>query len=206
MATDVLPATKRKTPALLFVFSFIGFVLLMAVMIGVVLPVFPNGLGELTPQQMPSFLGKYVLSQAFPLVSILLGAAGIAMLYPSLKETAGRRFALLGVMVAARMGILYLVLVIFRMSLVGFSDPTLGANPVWQWTSWSYDRLGLILQATATLFLGISLYQSARLRRTGLIIVILSGILIPLAVFLGHPTFVFGFLWLAIGIGLLRNG
>jgi hypothetical protein len=130
---------------------------------------------------------------------------GIALLYPSLKETTGRRFAWLALITAMLMGMLYLVLVIFRMSLVGFSDATLSANSVWQWTSWAYDKLGLILPATATLFIGISLYQSNLLRRTGLVITILSGILIPLALFVGYPPFVFGFLWLAIGIGLLRR-
>jgi hypothetical protein len=187
----------------MFVFSLIGFVLLMIVVIGLVLPVFPNGIGELTPQQMSSFLGKYIFTQAFPLVPILLGVVGIALLYPSLKATTGRRFAWLGLAFAVLTGILYTVLIIFRMSLVNFSDAMLSANSVWQWTSWAYDKLGLILPATATLFIGISLYQSGLLRRTGLIIAILSGILILLAFFVGYPSFVFGFLWLAIGIGLL---
>jgi hypothetical protein len=202
MDANVFPTAKLKMPALLFVFSLFGFVLLMIVVIGLVLPSFPNGIGELTPQQMSSFLEEYILIQAFPLVPILLGVAGIALLYPSLKETAGRRFAWLGLIVAMLMGILYLVLIIFRMSLVNFSDTTLSANSVWQWTSWAYDKLGLILPAIATLFIGISLYRSKLLRRTGLIIAILSGILIPLAIFVGYPPFVFGFLWLAIGIGL----
>jgi zinc transporter ZupT len=61
------------------------------------------------------------------------------------------------------------------------------------------------LPAVTTLFIGISLYQSTLLRRTGLIIAILSGILIPLSVVVGYPPFVFGFLWLAIGIGLLSR-
>jgi hypothetical protein len=205
MVANVFPTAKLKMPALLLVFSFIGFVLLMVIVIGLVLPAFPNGIGELTPQQMSSFLGKYILTQAFPLVPIFLGVTGIALLYPSLKETTGRRFAWLAFITAVLMGMLYLVLVIFRMSLVGFSDATLSANSVWQWTSWAYDKLGLILPATATLFIGISLYQSNLLRRTGLVITILSGILIPLALFVGYPPFVFGFLWLAIGIGLLRR-
>jgi hypothetical protein len=190
-------------PALLFVFSLIGFVLLMVIVIGLVLPSFPNGIGELTPQRMSSFIMKYLLTQAFPLVPILFGVTGIALLYPSLKETPGRRFAWLALIVSVLMGILYFVLVIFRISLVSFSEVTLSANSVWQWTSWAYDKLGLILPATATLFIGISLYQSRLLRRTGLVIAILSGILIPLALFVGYPPFVFGFLWLAVGIGLL---
>jgi hypothetical protein len=205
MNANVFPTSKLKMPALLLVFSLIGFVLLMVIVIGLVLPSFPNGIGEMTPQQMSSFLGKYFLTQAIPLVPILLGVTGIALLYPVLKETAGRRFAWLGLVVAALMGILYFVLMIFRMSLANFSDATLSANSVWQWTSWAYDKLGLILPATATLFIGISLYQSMLLRRTGLVIAILSGILIPLAIFIGYPPFVFGFLWLAIGIGLLAR-
>ena len=205
MDANVFPTAKLKMPALLFVFSLIGFILLMILVIGLVLPSFPNGIGELTPQQMSSFLEEYLLIQAFPLVPILLGVAGIGILYSSLKETAGRRFAWLGLIVAVLMGILYLVLIIFRISLVSFSDATLSANSVWQWTSWAYDKLGLILPATATLFIGISLYQSTLLRRTGLIIAILSGIAIPLAIFVGYPSFVFGFLWLVIGLGLLSR-
>jgi hypothetical protein len=205
MDANIFPTTKLKMPALLLVFSLIGFVLLMMIVIGWVLPSFPNGIGEMTPQQMSSFLGKYVLTQAFPLVPISLGVAGIALLYLSLKETAGGRFAWLGLALAVLMGILYLALMIFRLSLVSFSDATLSANSVWQWTSWAYDKLGLILPAFATLFIAISLYQSKLLRRTGLIIAILSGILIPLAIFVGYPPFVFGFLWLAIGIGLLSR-
>jgi len=205
MDAYVFPTTKLKMPALLLVFSLIGFVLLMMVVIGLVLPSFPNGIGELTPQQMSSFLEEYILIQAFPLVPILLGVAGIALLYPSLKETAGSRFAWLGLFVAVLMGTLYFVLITFRMSLVNFSDTTLSANSVWQWTSWAYDKLGLILPATATLFTGISLYQSRLLRRIGLVVAILNGILIPLAIFVGYPPFVFGFLWLAIGIGLLSR-
>jgi hypothetical protein len=203
MDVNVFPATKVKLPAIMFISSLVGFILLMVVVIGLVLPSFPNGIGELTSQQMSSFLGKYVLTQALPLVPILLGAAGIALLYPSLKETDGRLFALLALIVAVLMGVLYLVLVIFRMSLVNFSNDTLNANSVWQWTSWAYDVLGLIFPAVTTLFIGISLYQSALLKRTGLVIAILSGLLIPLAFFAGYPAFVFGFLWLAIGIGLL---
>lgn len=207
MDANVFPTTKSKMPALLLVFSFIGFALLMIVVIALVLPSFPNGIGELTPQQMPSFLGEYLLIQALPLVPILLAVAGIALLYSSLKETTGGRFAWLGLIVAVLMGVLYLALIIFRMSLVSFSEATLSANSVWQWTSWAYDKLGLILPAVATLFIGISLYQSRLLRRTGLIIAILCGILIPLAFSVGYPPFVFGFLWLAIGIGLLfRKG
>jgi hypothetical protein len=205
MDANIFPTTKLKMPALLLVFSLIGFVLLMMIVIGWVLPSFPNGIGEMTPQQMSSFLGKYVLTQAFPLVPISLGVAGIALLYLSLKETAGGRFAWLGLVLAVLMGILYLALMIFRLSLVSFSDAILSANSVWQWTSWAYDKLGLILPAFATLFIAISLYQSKLLRRTGLIIAILSGILIPLAIFVGYPPFVFGFLWLAIGIGLLSR-
>src|SRR5512136_2565415 len=117
MNANVFPNTRLKMPALLLVFSLVGFVLLMVVVIGLVLPSFPNGIGELTPLQMSPFLEEDLHIQAVPLVPVLLGVAGIALLYSSLKETAGRRFAWLGLIIAALMGILYLVLIIFRMSL-----------------------------------------------------------------------------------------
>jgi hypothetical protein len=205
MDTNISPTATVKTPAVLLIFSFIGFVLLMMVVIGLVLPEFPNGISEMTPQQMSTFQGKYLVTQLLPILPIALGAAGMALLYPTLKATPGRRFAWLGLIFAGLMTILYLGLILFRMSLMNFSDATLNANSTWQWTTWAYDKLGLILPAAATLFLGLSLYQSALLRQTGLVIAILSGIMLILPYFVGYPPFVFGFLWLAIGIGLLTR-
>ena len=194
-----------RTPGLLFVLSLGGFIVLMTITIGMVLPSFPKGINGLTPQQMASFQSIYVLSQAFVIVPVILSAIATAMLYTALKETSARGLAMVALVFAVIMCLLYLMLVAFRVSLVGFTDTTLAENATWQWTSWAYDKPAIILPAFATFFIGVSLYRSHLLRRTGLIVAILSGVLILLAVFMGFAPFVFGFLWLVIGIGLLRH-
>jgi hypothetical protein len=205
MTAEVYTPSRLRAPGLLFVFSLAGFILLMTIAIGVVLPAFPNGMGALTPDQMTDFRPVFVLFQILAILPVLLGTVGVAQLYSLLKQTPAKRLAWLALVCALLSSILYTVLIVFRLPLVTFTDATLGDNSVWQWTSWAFDKLGLILLALTTLFVGISLYRSYLLRRTGLIIASLSGILIPMAFFVGYPPFVFGFLWLAIGIGLLRR-
>jgi hypothetical protein len=189
----------------MFVFSLVGFILLMAIAIGVVLPAFPSGMGALTPEQMQNFRSVFVLFQAWAIVPILLGTLGIALLYPSLKQTPANRIAWLGLICASLSSLLYFVLIVFRLTLVSFAEASLNDNSIWRWTSWAFDKPGLIMLALTSLFVGISLYRSNLLRRTGLIVAILSIILIFLAIFVGYPPFVFGFLWLAVGIGLLTR-
>jgi hypothetical protein len=203
MTADIYSPSKLRVPGLLFVSSLVCFILLMAIAIGVVLPAFPSGMGALTPEQMQSFRSVFVLFQAWALVPVLLGTLGIALLYPTLKQTSASRIALFGLICASLTSLLYFVLIVLRLTLVSFSEASLNENSLWQWTSWAFDKPGLILLAVTTLLVGISLYRSNLLRRTGLVVAILSGILIPLAIFVGYPPFVFGFLWLAIGIGLL---
>jgi hypothetical protein len=192
-------------PGLMFVSSLVSFISLMAIAIGMVLPAFPAGMGVLTPEQMQNFRSVFVLFQAWAIVPVLLGTLGVALLYPSLKQTSASRVAWLGLICASLTSLLYFVLIVLRLTLVSFSEASLNDNSIWMWTSWAFDKPGLILLAITTLFLGISLYQSKLLRRIGLIVAILSGILISMALFVGYPPFVFGFLWLAIGIGLLRR-
>jgi hypothetical protein len=203
MTADIYSPSKLRVPGLLFVSSLVCFILLMAIAIGVVLPAFPSGMGALTPEQMQNFRSVFVLFQAWALVPVLLGTLGTALLYPSLKQTSAGRIAWLGLICASLTSLLYFVLIVLRLTLVSFSEASLNENSLWLWTSWAFDKPGLILLAVTTLLVGISLYRSNLLRRTGLVVAILSGILIPLAIFVGYPPFVFGFLWLAIGIGLL---
>ena len=60
--------------------------------------------------------------------------------------------------------------------------------------------------AIATLMTGIALFISGTLRRTGLVVAILSAALGIMAIFGAIlPPAVLGLLWLALGIGLLRR-
>jgi hypothetical protein len=205
MTAEVYSSSRLRVPGLLFVSSLVSFILLMAIAIGVVLPAFPAGMGVLTPEQMQNFRSVFVLFQAWAIVPILLGTLGIALLYPILKQTSAGRIAWLGLICASLTSLLYFVLIVLRLTLVSFSEASLNDNFVWQWTSWAFDKPGLILLSITTLFVGISLYRSNLLKRTGLIVAILSIILTFMAIIIGYPPFVFGFLWLAIGIGLLTR-
>jgi hypothetical protein len=60
----------------------------------------------------------------------------------------------------------------------------------------------LILCATMTT--GLALRQTNLARRTGLVVAVLSVLVLPLGLF--RPPFLYGMLWLALGIALLRRG
>jgi hypothetical protein len=54
-----------------------------------------------------------------------------------------------------------------------------------------------------TFFASIGLFASGLLRRTGLVVGILSAVLLILSIVSGFPPFIYAFLWLALGVGLL---
>jgi hypothetical protein len=102
---------------------------------------------------------------------------------------------------------LCIIFIILRISVTGFSETALGLNRNYQVSNWAFDRLGGPLSMVATVFASIGLYTSGLLRRTGLILCTLSAILLILSIVSGFPPFIFAFLWLALGIGLLlRKG
>jgi hypothetical protein len=166
---------------------------------------FPNGLGLLTPIDMMTFRGDFVLFQLLALVAIGAGTGGLAVSATSLLTTRARTWAQIALICAAAAFAAVLLAVAARFTLLNFTEPTLGESATWQWTTWVFDYVAAPIQGLATLVASVALAVSDVLRRTGLVVAVLSGILIVLAVVAGFPPFVFAFLWLALGIGLLRR-
>jgi len=178
----------------------------VAVAVALVFPTFPHGLDPLTPQQMQTSPGVYLFFQLIFLLPVLLGVGGILTLFKPLKESKSRTVAWLMLASTIVAIALVLVLVALRLSLVDFTQATLGENSVWRSTSWAFDHLAGPAMAVATLMTGIALFTSGVLRRTGLVVAILSaslGIMAVVGAIL--PPAVIGVLWLALGIGLLRR-
>jgi hypothetical protein len=197
-----------RLPAIALVASFGGWLLVVIVAAALVFPTYPQGLGQLTPQQMQTSPGMYRFFQLIFLVPVLLGVSGIVALFNQLKGTKARTMTWL--MLTSTTGALALVfvLVALRLNLVSFTEATLGQNNVWQSTSWAFDHLVGPTMAVATLMAGIALFTSGLLRRTGLAVAILSATLGIAAIFGAIlPPAVLGLLWLALGLGLLgRKG
>jgi hypothetical protein len=197
---------RLRLPATALVASFVGWLVVVVSAAALVFPTYPHGLGPLTPQQMQTSPGVYLFFQLIFLLPVLLGVVGIFTLFNPLKETKSRTVAWLMLACTIVAIALVLVLVALRLSLVGFTDATLGENSLWKSTSWAFDHLVGPAMAIATLMTGIALFISGTLRRTGLVVAILSAALGIMAIFGAIlPPAVLGLMWLALGIGLLRR-
>ena len=166
---------------------------------------FPNGLDLLTPIDMMTFRGDFVLFHLLALVAAGAGTGGLAVSATSLLTTRARTWAQIALICAVAAFAAVLLAVAARFTLLNFTEPTLGESATWQWTTWIFDDIAAPLQGLATLVTSVALSVSDVLRRTGLVVAVLSGIVLVLAFVAGFPPFVFAFLWLALGIGLLRG-
>lgn len=73
--------------------------------------------------------------------------------------------------------VLCLLFIILRVSVTTFTETTLGLNSNYQLSDWSFSRLAAPVSMVATFFSSISLFTTRLLRRTGLFVAVLSGIL-----------------------------
>ena len=85
--------------------------------------------------------------------------------------------------------------------MLAVSAPTLADLPAYWMATPIIVELHLTI-LVATLALGLGLRRLGLAPRTGRIVAVLSGLLLP--VWLFTPPFVYGLLWLPLGIALLR--
>ena len=196
--------SRTRLPAMLLILSSIGYVVVFIFTVTVVLSRFPQGLGEMTPHQMASFRPQYMVFHILILAAHASGASGLALLATELRETHARPWASVVRVVALAAISVALLLFLGRLSLLRFNDATLGQNSTWQWTTWGLSNLSPLALAVSTLLTSVALFRSAILRRTGLIVALLSAVVLILTI-TGFPPFVVAFLWLPFGIGLLRR-
>lgn len=206
MTTQTLSPTRLRLPAILLVFSLLGFMAVIAVTLLIVLPSFPEGLDPATPQQLTQFQFEYILGQALILLAVVPSISGIALLANTLKKTNARRWAWIALASALATVGLYAAIVIIRLSVLGsFTEPTLAENNAWQWSTWAFAELADPATAFTTLVVCLALFFSGILKRTGLIVGILSAGVLILAIVAGYIPVVYIFLWVPLGVALLRR-
>jgi hypothetical protein len=158
---------------------------------------------EITPEQMRSIGVAWSIFNTLVPLAILLAMGGIVVLSQALKDTTARLPAwiamLLGLVVIAAC----VLFIIIRISLVNFQEPTLGLNQWYKVSDWAFINIVGPISMLATVSINFGLFTSGLLRRTGMVIAVLSCILMILAIVSQFPPFVFSFVWLVLGIALL---
>lgn len=201
MSNQILNPSGLRLPAILFVASPIAFI---AVIVSAALGFSNVGVfEEITPQQMATILVAWSTFNAFGGIAVLLGAGGVVTLANILKGTKARLSAWIALVSGIAVIALCILFIILRVSVTGFSETTLGLNSNYQLSDLAFAGLAGPLSMVATVFACIGLFASELLRRTGLVVGILSTALLVFSVISRFPPFVFAFLWLALGVGLL---
>jgi len=94
---------------------------------------------------------------------------------------------------------------VLRLVAIGFTEARLGDNDAYTW-SLAASYVCTWAAAVATVLTGLALRTSGLLRRTGLVVAVLGAVFLALDVATrAVPPWLFAFLWLAVGIGLLRR-
>jgi hypothetical protein len=159
---------------------------------------------DLTQGQMDAIrIGWAVQWMLYAVVVIVISAA-LASLNRILQAQApGLAVA---AQIAAVVSILAVVAVlVLRLAAIGFSGPRLGDNNAYTW-SLAASYVSTWAAAATTVLTGLALRISGLLRRTGLIVAVLCAAFLALDIVTrAVPPWLFTFLWLAAGVGLLRR-
>jgi hypothetical protein len=205
MATQ---STSLRLPAILLAISPIPFIGVFAAGLLGFAGKLTTTFDKITPEVMATISLPWTIIFISTFIAFLLGNLGSGLLANHLKATNARALSwlvLLGVLANVVIGIGNLYL---RLSMVSFTEATLGQTAQWQ-ISYTLVYIFHLLNFAVLALLGLSLFIGHVLRRTGLVVGILSGLLfiaglVP-SIADRTPPFVFVFLWLALGIGLLRR-
>jgi xanthine/uracil permease len=90
--------------------------------------------------------------------------------------------------------------------MTGFTEAKLSDNSLWSPSLW-LSMISIWAAMAAVVLTGVGLRRTGVLRRTGLVVAIIAGVILLADLALGgaFPPLVVGFFWLAIGIGLVRR-
>lgn len=208
MATQTINSSHLRLPAFLLVITPLPFIGVFASGIlgfaGKVITTFD----KITPDVMATIRLPWIVIFSSLFVAYLLGIAGLSILANSLKDTSARPLAWLTI-IGALAGLAILVFNTYlRFTMVNFTEPTLGQTTQWQIAS-TLVYLAHLVNSATILAASVSLFVSGWLRRTGLVVGVLSGLLfivglVP-SISYSTPPFVLVFFWLALGIGLFRR-
>ena len=198
-ATNLYPFKTAGTLLTLQIIFWIV-VVLMVYLNYPYLPPSPNL--EWTTETISAIRIPWMTFYLFIVAGFICGNLGILLLSRGLLNQGKRFFGWIGIVASTVSLVLSFGYLYLRFSLLGFSAYVLGDLPLYHLAT----PIGLIfneLTLLATLFASLGLRKVGIARRTGLVVAILCAIMIPFGLYL--PPFVFGLLWLALGIVLLRG-
>lgn len=204
MTTLQTPAdTRFRTPGWLLALSPLGFVAVVAAGVATFPATGVDDTALMPPDKMDDIRVAWLLFWPIYAAAVIVGAVGLVLLArrlrPSALATATTVAA--GLSVASILGNLVL-----NWTMTGFDQPRMGEHPLYD-ASIFLSLLAIWFGAVAAGLAGLALRAEGRLRRTGLVVAILAAVLIVVDTTLTQgliPPFVVSFLWLALGVGLLR--
>jgi len=196
-------SSDLRSTGLLFLASPFAFIV---VILAAILGFSEVGVFEkITPTQLRSIQVAWSIFNTFGGLAVLFGMAGVVSLALILKHTQARIAAWVAMISGLVVIAVCILFVVLRISVVDFREATLDLNQRYLVSDWSFLYLVGPLSMIATASIGFGLFTSGFLQITGLVVTIVSIVLLILAILSGFPPFIYAFLWLIIGIALLRK-
>ncbi len=160
---------------------------------------------DLTREQMASIRGGWSLIWPLYAVAVIVGCAGTALLNRTLLGTPGHRWAVLSQVACGISTVAILANLVLSEVAGGFTEARLGLNGAFD-AALVASYAAIWAAAAAVLLTGVALRAGGVLRRTGPVVAVVAGVFLLLDVLTrGFPPFVVAFLWLAVGVALLRR-
>src|SRR5215210_2736873 len=150
-ASSVSGVSRLRLAGILLIATLFIYVAVIIFTVTLVFSRFPNGLDALTPADMTTFRGSYVLFHLLGLVATGAGTGGLAVSATLLLTTRARTWAQIALICAVAAFAAVLLAVAARFTLLNFTEPTLAESATWQWTTWIFEDIAAPLQGLATL-------------------------------------------------------
>lgn len=164
---------------------------------------------QVTPEIMASIRPQWIALWVVYFAAVAFGAYAVGRLAREVGHTGGvftRRVAL-GSRVGAALSFVSITAnLVLYLSLIGFDEPRLELSSTYE-LAYQLSLVSIWFGWLALIFAGMALWSSGLLRRAGLVVATLAGLLgvVDVTTQGGIPPFVISFLWLAVGVGLLRR-
>ena len=195
--------TDRRTAAWLLALSPLAFVVVTAAGAAT----FPaSGVDDtslMSPDQMDDIRTAWLLFWPVYAAAVVIGAVALVMVARGLVGPLAR-----AAQVAAGLSVVSILgNLVLNWAMTGFDQPRMGEHPLYD-PSIFLSLLAIWFGALGAGLVGLALRAGGRLRRTGLVVAVLAAVLIVVDTTLTQgaiPPFAVSFLWLALGVGLLRS-
>lgn len=196
------PVVRRSRAGLILALSPLGFAVLVVTLLTAVSNSGVDDSAYITPAIMADIRTQWIGLWIVSPLALIFGSTGMYLLFRS-RPAALARGAVVATVLSMACAIVNAGL---NLSLTGFSAGRLGSMTRYD-VALEVNLVSFWLGWVALICGGIALRRGGELRRTGLVVAILAALLGIVDV-AGHgaiPPFVLSFLWLALGIGLLRS-